>query len=191
MMSVGFGMFIHLDAHSSSTETTLLQIIAGMGTGLSYTGPLLSLQAQVDSKDNATATSTWGFIRNLAQAISVVIGGVLFQNGMEAQSSTLRSQLGDSLAAKLSGKEAAANVMALPGLDLRMKEIASNAYASALKRMWILFACTAVASLTASLFLERKVLRRDHQVVEIGLRPGEAKTPVVLEGGEPPQPGTV
>lgn len=181
MMTIGFGMFIHLDAHSTRIEITLLQIVAGMGTGLSYTGPLLSLQARIDSKDNATATSTWGFIRNLATAISVVLGGVLFQNGMEAQSSTLRRELGDKLAATLSGKEAAANVMALQGLDPGLKAVASAAYASALRRMWILFACTSVAALVASFFLRRTALCRDLQPVEIGLEGRDVKpTPEVL-----------
>jgi predicted MFS family arabinose efflux permease len=135
LMVLSFGMFIHLDSHSSRIEMTLLQVFAGVGTVLSYPGPLLALQAQIARKYHATATSTLGLVRNLSAAISVVIGGVMFQNGMESQAGSLRAELGDSQAAKLSGKEAAAHIMNLGPLDKHTKEIVSAAYASALKRM--------------------------------------------------------
>jgi low affinity Fe/Cu permease len=113
-------------------------------------GPLLALQAQISVKDSATATSTFGFIRNLSMAISVVIGGVVFQNGMASQASMLKEQLGQSIAAKLSGKEAAANVLSLNTLDSAQKTVALAAYASSLRMMWILFTSTAGCRLIVS-----------------------------------------
>lgn len=111
-MVLGFGMFIHSDAHSSKLELNFLQVIAGVETGLSYSGPLLALQAQILSKDNATATSTFDLIRNLSMAISVVIGGVV--------SEVLTWKCGESIAARLTGKEA--NVINLGNLDESMRE---------------------------------------------------------------------
>ena len=88
-MTLGFGLFIHLDATSSPAEVVLFQLIAGLGTGICYSGPLLALQSRIPVQDNGTATSTFGFIRNLATAVSVVIGGVVFQNSMESQKTKL------------------------------------------------------------------------------------------------------
>lgn len=177
MMVLGFGLFIRLDASSSRMETVLLQVVAGMGTGLSYIGPLLSLQARSATKDSAAATATLGFVRNLAMAISVVIGGVVIQNGMEVQSTMLRRELGDTLASKLGGKVAAANVVALQNMvmDDRQRQIVESAYASALKRTWILFTCTAAAALCVSFFLKKKSLCRDHENVVVGLGLGQVE----------------
>lgn len=168
-MVLSFGLFIHLDAHSTTVEIVLFQIIAGIGTGFSYSGPLLALQAQIPAKDNATAVSTYGFIRNLSMAISVVIGGVVFQNGMASQASVLKDKLGESIASKLSGKEAAANVLSLNALDEVQKAVARAAYATSLRKMWILFTCTAACGLIVSIFVSKKTLSKVHEESKTGL----------------------
>jgi hypothetical protein len=181
LMVLAFGLFIHLDASSTTVESVLFQIIAGIGTGCSYSGPLLALQAQIPAKDNATATSTYGFIRNLSTAISVVIGSVVIQNGMASQAKELKEKLGEMIALKLSGKEAAANVLSLNALDAAQKSIARDAYATSLRKMWILFTCTAACGLIVSLFVSKKVLSKVHEEAKTGLDRGVAK---VHEGVE-------
>jgi len=176
LMLIGFGLVVHLDSHSTNLVITISQIIVGTGTGLSYSGPLLALQAQVSSQDNATATSTFGFIRNLATAVSVVLGGVVFQNGMESQIPYLKEALGELIAAKLSGKKAAASVMGLSGLDRVQMAVVTATYALALRRMWILFTCTAAAALVGSAFLGKKVLSKIHKSAALGLDRGDRKT---------------
>lgn len=174
-MVLAFGLLIHLDAFSSTAEIMLLQIIAGIGTGLSYSGPLLALQAQISTTDNATATSTYGFIRNLSMAISVVIGGVVFQNGMACQAPMLKEKLGETIAAKLSGKEAAANVLSLNALDGAQRSVARAAYATSLSKMWILFTCTAACGLVVSAFVSKTVLSKVHEEAKTGLEKDDKK----------------
>jgi low affinity Fe/Cu permease len=181
LMVLAFGLFIHLDASSATVEIILFQIIAGIGTGFSYSGPLLALQAQISAKDNATATSTYGFIRNLSMAISVVIGGVVFQNGMASQASVLTEKLGDSIASKLSGKEAAANVLSLNELNEVQKTVARAAYATSLRKMWILFTCTAACGLIVSAFVSKKVLSKVHEETKTGLETEDKKPQDVVE----------
>ena len=159
----------------------LFQIVAGVGTGLSYSGPLLALQAQISAKDNATATSTFGFIRNLSMAISVVIGGVVFQNGMASQASMLKGQLRQSIAAKLSGKEAAANVLSLNTLDSVQKTAARAAYASSLRMMWILFISTAGCGLIVTSFVIKKVLSKVHEETKPEMETEDKKVQVGVE----------
>lgn len=142
LMVLGFGLFIHLDVRSFTVEIILIQILTGVGTGLSYSGPLLALQARTSPEDNATATSTFGFLRNLSTAISVVVGGVVFQNSMESQAPKLRSKLGDEAASRFSGKEAAANVMSIATFTEKHRSLVRAAYASSLRQMWIVFTCT-------------------------------------------------
>jgi len=168
-MMLAFGLFVHLDVSSANFEMTLLQLVTGIGTGANYSGPLLALQAQIPTVDNATATSTFGFIRNLSMATCVVIGGVIFQNSMASQASDLRKNLGGSIAEKLSGNEAAANVLLLNTLVATERVVARKAYAASLREMWFLFACTAACGLGISFFVSRKALSKVHKETKAGL----------------------
>ena len=169
-MVLGFGLFVRLDPYSSNIEIILTQIVAGLGTGLSNLSPLLALQAHISSKDTAAASATMGFVRNLSAAISVVIGGVMFQNGMQAQGSRLKEELGASVAEQFSGKEAAANIMKLTDLTALQSIVVRAAYATSLRRMWILYTCTAATALLASAFLGKKVLSTVHEKPILGVQ---------------------
>jgi hypothetical protein len=180
-MTLAFGLFVHLDVSSTTVEIIPFQVLAGIGTGFSYSGPLLALQAQNPAKDNATVTSTYGFIRNLSMAISVVIGGVVFQNEIASQASILKAKLGSAIAEKLSGKEAAANVLSLSVLDETQKSVARAAYASSLRKMWILFTCTAACGFIISVFISKKALSKVHEETKTGLEKEERMVQGVVE----------
>ncbi|KAI9698407.1 MAG: hypothetical protein M1836_003987 [Candelina mexicana] len=169
VMTLGFGLFINLDANSSWAKIILFQIVAGLGVGPNFQSPLIALQTLVPPKDIATATATFGFTRNLATSISVVIGGVVFQNGMETRSAELRASLGPSTAAQLSGGTAGANVMVVQSLSPARREIARMAFAGSLKIMWILYVCLAAAGLVASAFIGKHILSKEHQETKTGL----------------------
>lgn len=49
--------------------------------GPNFQAPLIAIQTTVKPSDIATATGTFGFIRQLSTSISVVLGGVIFQVG--------------------------------------------------------------------------------------------------------------
>ncbi|KAG4428926.1 hypothetical protein IFR05_015593 [Cadophora sp. M221] len=150
-----------------------IQILAGCGTGISYTSPLLALPSGVLVKDNATATSIFCFIRELSTAISVVLGGVLFQNSMQKRNKELVTLVGEKVASLFSGKTAAANALLVKGLESSQKAHVWDIYAKSLSQMWILFACTGAAALLASIFISRRSLSKEHVEAVVGL-PREA-----------------
>lgn len=176
LLTISQCLLITLSSSTSRTELFVFQVLNGVGAGVSYTMPLIALQAGIESTENATATSTLGFLRNLATAISVVLGGVVFQNGMQSQSDHLTQVLGPEVAALLSGKAAAANILAVQSqpLDSVQRLVVEEAYTRALKDCWILYAGTAGATLLASIFVRRRALSEIHVEVEIGLH-GEEK----------------
>ena len=169
IMSLGFGLFIDLDAHSSVAKIVLYQMVAGLGTGPLFQTPLLALQAGVAPRDIATATATFGFVRNLATSISVVVGGVIFQNGMKNQLPRLIAALGSQAGHALGGGSAGANVMLVNLLPGPQREIARVAFASALRKIWILYVCIGVAGLVASAFIRRQILAKSHVETKTGL----------------------
>lgn len=123
----------------------------------------------IQKRDIATATATFGFTRNLGSAISVVIGSVIFQNVMKTQQGSLRASLGDQTAAAFSGGSAGANVGLINSLPGPQKEVAREAFAKSLSKMWILYAVFGVLGLLISLLIGVNVLDKQHEETKTGL----------------------
>lgn len=90
--------------------------------------------------------------------MSIVLGGVLFQNGIEAHSGSIEAAVGDEKASKFLGTGAAANVGFVAGLGSVQKDVVRHAYASSLRDKWILYACTAAVGMVASAFIGKQSL---------------------------------
>lgn len=187
LLAAGFGLFIALGPRASWAQIIAFQIIAGLGAGANIQTPLIALQTLTAARDNATATSTFGFIRGLAFSISVVIGGVVFQNGMEAQHGRLAVLLGADVAGRLSGGNAGANVAVIATLPPALREIARGAFAHALRRMWIMYTCTAAVGFLASWFIGRQELSTVHEEVKTGLQDvaADSQTQLTEKSGSP------
>ncbi|OSS49741.1 hypothetical protein B5807_05918 [Epicoccum nigrum] len=169
MMTLGTGLFIDLGAHSSWAKIIIYQVIAGIGVGPNFQAPLIAMQSLVPKRDIATATATFGFTRNLGSAISVVVGSVIFQQEMKAQQGSLRATLGDHTASSFSGGQAGANVGLINSLPVAQKAIARAAFANALSKMWILYACFGAVGLLISLLIGVNVLDKQHIETKTGL----------------------
>ncbi|KAI8712877.1 MFS domain-containing protein [Fusarium sp. LHS14.1] len=167
--TVGFGLFVNLPLNKDFAKIILYQLVAGIGVGPNYQSPLIALQNNVEPHDIGSATSTYGFIRQLASAISIVIGGVVFNNKMQAQQGKLREALGPKLAKMLSGSSASSNVFTVAELQGEQGMIARGAFLTALKTMYIMFAVFAGLGLVASLFIKQRQMSRHHQEHKTGL----------------------
>lgn len=175
VLTLGYGLFTDIDAHSSWTKIILYQIVAGIGVGPNFQSPLIALQAHVHPRDIATATATFGFTRNLATATSVVIGGVVFQNEMQKHQARLAAALGPALAAQLSGGSAGANSELVTALPPGQREVAREAFADSLGKMWIVYVCFAAAGLLVSLLIRRKKLAKSHHEQRTGVEAEEKR----------------
>ncbi|PVH94960.1 MFS transporter-like protein [Periconia macrospinosa] len=181
LMCLGFGLFISFSAYTSLARTVGFLIIGGVGSGLLFEPPLIAVQSQVEQSDVATATSTLSFIRNMALTISVVVGGTIFQNSMDNRAPALRAAgLPDDVRALLKGESAMANVMLPASLQNEAWELAAKeAFAFAMRNMWILYTVFAGLAVVASWFVEASHLGSEHVETVTGLRKEEEKK----EGG--------
>lgn len=147
-------------------------MVGGIGSGILFAPPLIAVQSQVKQEDVATATSTLSFIRNIALTVSVVIGGTIFMNSMDARSSFLQDAgLPSPLLHELSGENAMANVMLggtlqNPNWELAVKE----AFSWATRNMWITYTIFAFLGVVASLFVEASHLGTEHTETVTGLK---------------------
>ena len=168
-MALGFGLFIDFPFRAGWAKLIIFQIVAGIGVGPNFQSPLIALQTMIAPKDIATATATFGFVRNLSTSISVVIGGVVFQNEMQKRYPSLLSSLGPTIANSLSGGSAGANVGIVQALPSAQREIARAAFYESLKTMWIMYVAFAALGLAISLFIKQNKLGTEHQVVKTGI----------------------
>ncbi|KAK0732532.1 major facilitator superfamily domain-containing protein [Apiosordaria backusii] len=171
MMTLGFGLFIDLDAYSGWAKLVLYQVVAGVGVGPLFQAPIIALHAHTEPRDVATATSTLGFIRQIAQAISVVIGQVVYQNEkLKQYPSLLAAGLSPSLAKTLSSGEAGgADIEIIANLPPDQREAVRIALAGSLEPMWIMYTCITAAGLLASFLIRKKVLTDVHVETKTGL----------------------
>jgi hypothetical protein len=138
LMTLGIGLMIDVGLSRSWTRLVSFQLIGGIGVGMNFEGPLLAVQAVVADRDVAAATAAMGFVRSMATAVSVVIGGVVFQNVMKTHRSTLQAELGQDIAERLSGASATASVEFLRTLSADQQLVARAVYYHSIQRMWIM-----------------------------------------------------
>ncbi|POS78941.1 major facilitator superfamily transporter [Diaporthe helianthi] len=169
-MTLGYGLFIDLDSYENWAKIVIFQIILGLGVGPNFQSPLIALQTTVQPKDIASATATYGFVRQVATSMSVVIGGVIFQNEMQQQYPDLLDQLGPDVAGLLSGSNAASSVEAVADLPQPQKGIAQRAYFSAIRIMFIFYVAFAGLGLVLSFFVGSRKLSKEHTEHKTGLQ---------------------
>jgi len=174
-MTLGFGLFIDLDADSSWAKIIIYQIIAGIGVGPNFQSPLIALQSLIPKRDIATATATFGFTRNLGSAISVVVGSVVFNNEMKSKQPQLVTSLGPETASSFGGGSAGASVGLIQSLPAEQKAVARKAFADSLSTMWIVYVCFAFAGLLVSLLITRNKLDKKHEEAKTGIEAEKEK----------------
>jgi hypothetical protein len=173
-MVIGTGLYVRFSATPSMGEIIGFQIIAGVGLGVLFEPPILALQAFVAQHNVASASSTFGFIRNLATAMSVVIGGVIFQNSMDIRVNALRvapANIPANITDLLINGKAAANVVAVNLIkDEGQKMMIKEAFAWSLRNIWIFYVCMSVLCIVSTLFLKKQVLSRKHEETKTGIK---------------------
>lgn len=175
ILTLGTGLFIDFGATRDWPKIILFQIVAGVGVGPNFQSPLIALQSNINPRDIATAIATFGFVRQLSQSISVVVGSVVFQNQMKKKAAVLAASLSPELVNQLSGGSAGATVGIVSALPSDQRDVARAAFASSLQTMWIMYVCFAALGLLVSAFIGKQVLSKQHQVTKTGLVEEEAK----------------
>jgi hypothetical protein len=138
LLTLGAALLINLKPREGLSKLVIFEIITGIGVGMNIEPPLLAAQAAVTVLDTAAIQATMTFIRSLATTVAVVVGGVIFQNRMDAVNLSLANQVGEQLASKFNGDQAAANVELIRLLPLGQQDAVKEAYFEALKSVWIM-----------------------------------------------------
>lgn len=173
LMTAGVGLYILWSRTSSIGEIIGVQILTGIGCGLLFEPPMLALQAWVPQEKVATASSTYGLLRSVSYVMSIVIGGVIFQNSMDIRVEKLKTpplNLSSNITSLLSNGQAAANVVAVNMIqDQGQKMAAQDAFAWSLRNMWIFMTCMSSLAIVSTVFIKKKVLSTEHVETKTGI----------------------
>ncbi|KAK8043239.1 MFS general substrate transporter [Apiospora phragmitis] len=169
LLALGTGLLIYLKFGEPLTKLVVFQILVGIGVGMNMEPPLLAAQAAASKIDTAVVIATMGFIRNIATSIAIVVGGVIFQNGMNAQYEGLVTEVGEQVAVSFKGDHASANVELIGSLSMHDQDVVRRAYFDSFRAVWIMCVVVAGLSLVANLFVRAHHLSAEMQAIVLGI----------------------
>jgi predicted MFS family arabinose efflux permease len=171
-MTLGTGLYVTFQTDTSTATIIGLEIVASVGIACLFQTPVLAIQNTVSQADTATASAALSFVRNLATSLSIVLGGVVFQNSMDIRQSTLAAAgLPESVLEALSGSHAAANVDIVQTLqDPTQRRIAQDAFAWSIRNMFIMYTCISALGVMASPFIKQHRLKTEHTETKTGIK---------------------
>jgi hypothetical protein len=173
-LTLGFALFIDLPEYTSWGRVILYQMIAGIGVGPNFQSPMMALQNSVAPHDIGAATSTFGFIRQLANAMSVVLGGVLLQNQLKGhRTEMIEAGIETRVVNLLTGGSAVSSVNEINRLPKFARQVARRAFAQSLSKMWIMYACIGIVGLGLTDFIRKRELSNEHKETVTGLEEQE------------------
>lgn len=181
---LGIALFIDFDTDSSFAKIVAFQIINGLGVGQLFFPPLLALHANVSSGQTAAATATFGFIRSISSSVAVVLGGVVFQNGMNTQQARLvAAGVPTNVTMAFAGSHAASNVLLVSAIqDPAHQRVVQDAFSDSMRSMWYLYTAFAAVSLISCVFVRKHVMSESHTEVKTGLDGDRAQEKKALTG---------
>ncbi|GES57546.1 MFS drug transporter [Aspergillus terreus] len=191
-MTIGYGLFIDLKPYASWPRIIIYQIIGGLGTGPNFQAPLVALQANIHPSDVATATSTFGFLRQTSAAIATVLGTVVYQNVLSQQMPRITAALGLDNAHAIASGFAGSQSDLIRSLPADQRAVILEAYTFALSRMWIFYTAIAGFGFILTLFVRHIELSKSHTVTKTGLQEQERARQEILAAQraerQPPEP---
>ena len=160
LTTLGIGIMYLLDPVTSVPAWVFIMLVSGIGIGLLFPAMNLAIQASAPSKDIAAAAGMFIFFRCFGQGLGVAIGGVIFQNQMEANLSGVPN-LGQS-AAELSSDIVAliATIRSMPADD-PTTDILRWAFSNSIRTIWAVMCGLAGIAMLSSFFIKHYDLNQD------------------------------
>ncbi|KAM3449548.1 hypothetical protein MY3296_006862 [Beauveria thailandica] len=171
LVALGIGLFTNFDSSSSFVKIIAYQLILGFGMGMLFFPPLLALHANVSGGQTAAATATFGFIRSMSASVAIVLGGVLFQNGMNVQQSRLvAAGLPSNITDSFKGSNAGANVLLVATIqNPKYQRAVQGAFSDSIRHIWYLYTALGVVGVVSCVFVKTHVMSEVHTEIKTGL----------------------
>ena len=138
LLTLGVGLFLDLKLEKELTRLFVFEVIVGSGFGMNIEAPIIAAQAATTVRDTAAVSTMMGFVRSIATAVSVVIGGVVFQNEMDRANPSLVDDVGQELASRFNGSQVTTNIGLIATLPQPQQLVIRKAYFGSLRPVWVM-----------------------------------------------------
>ncbi|KAF2453596.1 putative MFS transporter [Lineolata rhizophorae] len=185
IMTVGTGLYINLGVDTTVGAIVAFQLVAGFGCGFLFEAPIIAVQANNSQDDTASVSAAMGTVRGVSLAVSIIVAGVVFQNGMQLRADDLRNAgLPPRLISDITD-DSAANIGEVARIqDPTQRRAAQDAFSWSIRNMYIMFAALAFLALISSAFVGKHVLSCQHTETKTGLKKEkkEEQPPTLQQG---------
>jgi ABC-type microcin C transport system permease subunit YejE len=186
LTTMGAGILYLLGPSTTVAQWVFLNLPIGVGAGMLFPAMALSIQAACEPRFNGQASAFYSFLRGLGQAVGIAVSGVIFQN-------VFRQRLAELPAFAAVAQEYSRDATIVVGILKAMPDDGSpekgqlvEAYAQALRTIWVSMVAFAALGLVLSLSVRGYSLNQKH-VTEQGLVQAEDENttpePAEVEAG--------
>ncbi|KAI2643460.1 major facilitator superfamily domain-containing protein [Xylaria nigripes] len=174
VLTLGTGLYIDLQPTASWPRIIIYQIIAGIGIGPIFQAPLIAIFSLTKPADIASAAATFFFTRDIATAMSIVFGGVIFQNRVASHTNEIKDALPLDVANEILSQVTSGALNIIPTLPADQKKVIIGIYNSSLRTEWIFYTALSAIAVLCSVLISKQVLSREHKIHKTGLETQEA-----------------
>ena len=166
--TLGTGLFILLDQHSSTAKWVVFQVVAGLGSGMVLNTLLPAFQASHPERDQAAATASWAFIRSFGNIWGVAIPAAIFNNRINGILYRITDEGTRQAIAGGQAYELGPSVLKATSSP-QLRDQISGVYADALKVVWAVAAGFGALSFIL-VFIEREITLRKELETDYSLK---------------------
>jgi MFS family permease len=195
LLTIAFGLFTRLDAHSSTGYWVGIQILGAAGTGILLTTTLPAIQAPLGEGDVAVATATWGFLRSFGGVWGVAIPSAVFNSQVNdllgrVRSAELRQTLANGGAYAVASRKFMRSLSQTPALKAQVLGV----YVDSLKLVWQVGIAFGLLGFLIALVVKeipmREQLETEFGMVDDGDDKGSSESPEDVELAHEKQPNS-
>ncbi|KAL8645686.1 MAG: hypothetical protein Q9210_006567 [Variospora velana] len=156
ILTIGAGILVDSKPYTSWPRIIFAQLLLAGGLGMTYQAPLIAFHAQIDPADVAMGTSTFQYLKTLAQTVSIILGQVIFQNQMQHHAESLmRAGIPLQLVSMLSKGDTVSSAHGIQLLAGTQQVAVRSALVDALNDVWIFYTAVAFLGVLVSAFIQR------------------------------------
>ncbi|KAL2063446.1 hypothetical protein VTL71DRAFT_5251, partial [Oculimacula yallundae] len=164
LTTIGAGILILLGPSTSIVSWIFLNVPISIGTGMLFPAMALAIQAAGRQEDAGHAAAFYSFTRVFGQSLGVAVGGVIFQNQIKIKllSYELLAPMADAYS-----KDATALVGIIKLMEEGLEKTQLvQAYADALKMIWVVMCALSAVGLVGSLATKGYSLDQEHKTLQ-------------------------
>jgi len=176
ILTLALGLMITFGPTRNWARIVIFQIILAAGIGANMQTLVICVQALVAPEDIGVATGTLNFIRNLATAVSVVVGQVIIQ-GILAQHKDDLLHVGipsDTVTLLVNGGAIGGSGLTDSFTPVQLARY-KFAVADSFSKMWIFYTALCALGIVITFGIRKKELMTSHETTVTGLEAEEAK----------------